>query len=207
MIGILLAFLVVISLSDVRSQTDSLKAEDFPGDYLAVLNYTGNDNSTGWRFYQAGLWITQGSRVSWAPALAGKPALEGWYRQGDPSYPQHVQLNYAIENEPRFAEKALLAYSVKYVLTDEHYKGYNKIIRNLKSFGFEEVYSSGSFRLYRWNNFTFLKPRGSVLVLGSWPFDLGVSYERAEYVDDYVEGLNEYSVVILNAYKYRDPLV
>ncbi|ALV63707.1 6-pyruvoyl-tetrahydropterin synthase related domain / conserved membrane protein [Thermococcus sp. 2319x1] len=206
-VGIFLVFLVILSLSDVRLQTDSLKAEDFPGDYLAVLNYMGNDNSTGWRFYQAGLEITQGSRVSWAPALAGKPALEGWYRQGDPAYPQHSYLNYAIENEPGFAEKALRAYSIKYILTDEHYKGYSAIVKNLKDFGFEEVYSSGSFHLYRWSNFTFLQPKSSVLVVGSWPFDLGVSYEKAEYVDDYADRLNEYSVVILNAYKYRDPLV
>ncbi|KUJ99684.1 MAG: hypothetical protein XD43_0648 [Thermococcales archaeon 44_46] len=206
-VGLLLAFLIVFSLSDVRFQRGSLKAETFPGNYLAVLNYIGNDGSTGWRFYQPGLWITQGSRVSWAPALARKPALEGWYRQGDPAYPQHSYLNYAIEKDPGFAEKALKAYSVKYVIVDENYQGYKDIVRNLKHLGFEEVYSSGSFHLYRWKNFTFLQPKSSVLVVGSWPFGLGVSYERAEYIDDYADNLNEYSLVILNAYKYRDPLV
>ncbi|ASJ07317.1 6-pyruvoyl-tetrahydropterin synthase-related protein [Thermococcus pacificus] len=205
--GILLAFLVVLSLSDIRLQVNSLKAEDFPGDYLAVLNYVGNDNSTGWRFYQPGLGMTQGSRVSWTPALAEKPSLDGWYRQGDPAYPQHSYLNYAIEKDPGFARKALRAYSMKYIITDENYRGYADIIRNLRSFGFEEIYSSGPFHLYRWSNFTFLQPKTGILVIGNWPFDLGVSYERGEYVDDYTDGLNEYSLVILNGYKYRDPLV
>ncbi len=206
-VGILLVFLIILSLSDVRLQADSLKAESFPGDYLVVLNYIGNDNSTGWRFYQPGLIMTQGSRASWTPALAGKPSLEGWYRQGDPAYLQHAYLNYAIEKDPEFARKALRAYSVKYVVTDENYRGYRDVIKNLRSFGFGEIYSSGPFHLYRWNNFTFFQPESDILVIGNWPFDLGVSYERAEYVDDYTDRLNEYSIVILNGYKYRDPLV
>ncbi|MDV3103956.1 6-pyruvoyl-tetrahydropterin synthase-related protein [Thermococcus waiotapuensis] len=202
--GILLAFLVVLSLSDIRLQVDSLKAESFPGDYLAVLSYIKNDNSTGWRFYQSGLWITQGSRVAYTPALVGKPSLDGWYRQGDPAYLQHSYLNYAMEKDPEFAEKALRAYSVKYVITDENYGGYGNITGNLRGFGFEEVYSSGPFHLYRWNNFTFLQPKTGVLVIGDWPIDLGGPYERGSFVDDYAKNLSSYSLVILNGYKYRD---
>lgn len=94
-----------------------------------------------------------------------------------------------MKKTPGFAEKALKAYSVKYVIVDENYQGYKDIVRNLKHLGFEEVYSSGSFHLYRWKNFTFLQPKSSVLVVGSWPFGLGVSYERAEYIDDYADNL------------------
>jgi uncharacterized membrane protein len=202
-----LLLLVLLSLSDVRLQFGSLKAENFPGDYLAVLNYVENDSSVGWRFYQPGLWITQGSRVSWAPALSNKPTLDGWYRQGDPAYSQHSYLNYAIEKDPGFAEKALRAYSVKYVIVDEHYRGYGDIVKNLKSLGFKEVYSSGPFHLYHWNNFTFVQPKVGILIVGSWPFDLGVPYERGRYIDEYADRLEQYSIVILNSYRYRDPIV
>ncbi|ASJ01194.1 6-pyruvoyl-tetrahydropterin synthase-related protein [Thermococcus gorgonarius] len=202
--GILLVFFLVLPLSDVRLQVNSLNSEDFPGDYLAVLNYIKNDNSTGWRFYQPAVAITHGCRVAYTPALAGKPSLDGWYRQGDPAYPQHSYLNYAMEKDPGFAEKALRIYSVKYVITDENYRGYGDITRNLRSFGFEEVYFSGPFHLYRWSNFTFLQPKTGILVIGDWPIDLEVPYERGSFVDDYAKELSSYSLVILNGYKYRD---
>lgn len=82
--------LLLLSLSDLRFRVDSLNPEEFPGNYMGgVLNYIGNDNGTGWRYYQwGGLGgITQGSRVAFTPALTKKPALDGWYRQGDPAIP------------------------------------------------------------------------------------------------------------------------
>ncbi len=204
---VLLIILVVFSLSDVRLRMGSLKSEEFPGDYLAVLNYIGNDNETGWRYIQWGPGITQGSRIAYTPALTEKPTLDGWYRQGDPAYPQHAYLNYAIAHDPTFAEKALQEYSVKYVIVDSNFRDARRGEDNLKSLGFREVYSAGSFKLYSWSNWSFLSPKANVLVIGSWPLNLGIEYEKGSFIDDYVDSLGKYSLIILNGYKYRDPLV
>ncbi|EEB73154.1 6-pyruvoyl-tetrahydropterin synthase-related protein [Thermococcus sp. AM4] len=199
--------LIVLSISDVRLRLNSLKAEEFPGDYAAVLNYIANDNGTGWRYLQWGLWSTQGSRIAYTPAMTGKPILGGWYRQGDPAYPQHTYLNYAIAHDRGYAEKALRAYSVKYVIVDSYFDDAKAGEENLRAMGFREVYSAGSLRLYSWDNWSFLIPKASILVIGNWPLDMGVEYEKGSFIDDYVQHLNEYSVVILDGYKYRDPLV
>jgi len=205
--SLVLLLLLIFTLSDIRFHLDDMKSEEFPGDYLAVLNYIKNDNGIGWRYFQWGLATTQGSRVSYTPALTGKPALEGWYRQGDPAYPQHSYLNYAIANDQGFAEKALRAYSIKYVIVDSSHPDAKKAEDTLKSLGFEEVYSSGSFKLYSWNRWGFVEPKANVLVIGDWPLDLGVEYERGSFIDDYADSLEGYSLIILNGYKYRDPIV
>lgn len=204
---IILALLLAASLSDARYRISSLEAEEFPGDYLAVLNYIGNDQGKGWRFYQWGLATTQGSRIAYAPLLAGKPALDGWYRQGDPAYPQHSYLGYAVLHDKGYAEAALRAYSVKYVILDEKLRDTVKAEENLEEMGFKEVYEAGTFKLYEWSNYTFLTPRLGVLVVGSWPLDLGVDYEVGKFIDDYASHLSDYSLIILNGYKYRDPTV
>lgn len=199
--------LLLLSLSDLRFRVDSLNPEEFPGNYMGVLNYIGNDNGTGWRYYQWGLEITQGSRVAFTPALTKKPALDGWYRQGDPAYPGHSYLNYAVLNDLNFARKALRAYSVKYILLDSSFKDTPRVEENLKSIGFREIYSVGNFKLYSWDNHSLLTPEAGVLVVGNWPLDTGVEYERGKFVDDHADSLGRYSLVILNNYVYRDPFV
>lgn len=205
--AILIIVLLLFSLSDLRYRIDYLKPEEYPGDYIAVLNYIRNDDSGGWRYFQWGLGITQGSRVAYTPALTGKPSLDGWYRQGDPSYPQHSYLNHAVLKDPGFAGEALRAYSVKYIILDTNHKHSSVAERNLRSIGFREAYSAGNFKLYMWSNYSFVMPKMGVLVIGNWPIDLGVDYDRGSFIDDYVGSLSNYSLIILNNYKYRDPIV
>ncbi|WP_456366961.1 6-pyruvoyl-tetrahydropterin synthase-related protein [Thermococcus sp.] len=202
--SLLVVALLLLPLSDVRYGMNWLKSEEYPGDYVDVLAYVKNEGSTGWRYFQWGLWSTQGSRIAYTPALTDRPILGGWYRQGDPSYPQHSRLNSAILNDPEFTARALRMYAVKYVLLDKAYKGTPKAEKTLKSVGFREVHSSGRFLLYGWDGWNLLTPSPRVLVIGDWPVDLGVPYERGRFVDDYAKKLSSYSLVILNGYSYRD---
>lgn len=204
---LLLLILILAPLTDVHLRAGSLKAEEFPSDYSAVLNYIANDDGKGWRYFQWGLASTEGSRIAYTPALTEKPILSGWYRQGDPAYPQHAYLNYAMANDPAYAEKALRAYSVKYVILDSRLPDYEKGVSNLKAIGFREVYSAGHFHLYSWKGWSFLIPKAKVLVVGSWPLELGAEYEMGETIDPYADSLGDYNLVVLNGYRYRDPLV
>ena len=202
--GLVVALLLLLPLSDVRYSLNWLKSEEYPTDYVDTLAYIKNEGLSGWRYFQWGLWSTQGSRIAYTPALTGKPILGGWYRQGDPSYPQHSRLNSALLNDPEFTARALRLYAVRYVLLDKAYKDTPKAEETLKAVGFREVYSSGRFLLYGWDGWKVLSPSPRVLVIGDWPVDLGIPYERGRFVDDYVKKLSGYSVVILNGYRYRD---
>jgi len=202
----LILLLLLFSLSDVRYREPMLHAEKFPEGYIKVLERIGNDSSIGWRYSQWGLGITQGSRVAFTPALSGKPTIDGWYRQGDPNYPYHSYLNYAIANDPHFAKKALSLYSVKYVILDSNFRDYAKGLKTLRKIGFHEVYSAGNFKLYSWNNWSFVRAASNVLIVGNWPLNIPAS-TQGEQLDDYTRVLGEYSLVILNGYNYSNPIV
>jgi len=202
--------LVIAAGAESYSRLAYLKAESFDRDLAASLNFIGSDNTTGWRFYQWGLSLSKGSMVGFSPAIAGKPSLNGWYRQGDPLYILHGELEWALRNDAAYAESLLKLFGVKYVLVDDAVPGSDKARQILSSIGFTEFFRSGGISVYAGNNSILQAVQGKILVVSCSPDVARYVFPEAEvgkscYLDDYTQrDLLGYNMVILYDYRYSD---
>ena len=213
--GVLLSIIIVIvlaSILDARPQLDYWKGRKFYDDLAAALMFINGDESGGWRFYQWGLALTEGSTVGFSPALAHKPSLDGWYRQADPLYITHGEVSWALTHSADYARKLLHAFAVKYVILDRRYRDTLKVEETLREIGFTKLFESGSIVVYGWDNASVLQPlERRELIIGCSPSVIEHLFSNAVrgsscYLDDYdIIELNKYSMVILYDYRYRSP--
>lgn len=202
--------LVIAAGAESYSRLAYWRAESFDRDLAASLNFIGSDNTTGWRFYQWGLGISKGSMVGFSPAIAGKPSLDGWYRQGDPLYILHGELEWALRNDAAYAESLLKLFGVKYVLVDDAVPGSDIARQILSSIGFTEVFRSGGISVYAGNNSILQAVQGRILVVSCSPDVARYVFPEAEagrscYLDDYTQrDLLGYNTVVLYDYRYSD---
>jgi len=210
-IAIFIAILILIAIAEMQPRLEFLSAENFDRDLAAALNFIGGDNTSGWRFYQWGLGISKGSMVGYSPAIAHKPSIDGWYRQGDPLYIMHGELGWALTHDARYAEKLLKIFGVKYVIIDESLQGSDRAIEILKSIGFQEVFRSNKIVVYMGNNTIFNPLPRRVMAITCSPDVVRYIFPDAEigkscYLDDYdAETLYMYNTVILYDYRYGSP--
>ncbi len=141
-----------------------LAGTDFDPDLREALLVVSSEGGV-FRFHQQGVIFRLGSMVSYSPVIAGKPTLNGWYRQGDPLYPQHTQMEWEIENGRREAGEKLAAFGVKYVLLD---LSRSEGLGLLKELGFTEVARRGSIVVLRWEKAKMLHCSGCSLELEEW---------------------------------------
>ncbi len=163
-----LPFLLLLLLAPLYAESvprmTYLAGTDFDPDLETALRVVGRDPGT-FRFHQQGVIFRLGSMVSYSPVLAGKPSLNGWYRQGDPLYPQHVQMEWEIENGRKEAGEKLAIFGVKYVLVDLNT---SRGLNLLKDLGFTEVGRYGSIVVLRWNRSSMLSCEGCKLEMKEW---------------------------------------
>jgi len=207
-IGLLI---IAAAAAESYGRLEYLRAESFDRDLAAALNFIGGDNTTGWRFYQWALALSKGSMVGFSPAVAGKPSLNGWYRQGDPLYILHGELGWALRNDAAYAESLLRLFGVKYVVVDDGVPGSDRVKQILTSIGFAEVFRSGSVSVYAGNNSVVQVVAGRILAVSCSPDVVKYVFPEAEAgrscsLDDYSQSdLWGYSAVILYDYRYSDP--
>ena len=207
---ILLASIMIllIAVAEAQPQLHAWRAESFDKDLAAALNFIGGDPSTGWRFYQWGLEISKGSMVGYSPAIAHKPSIDGWYRQGDPLYLLHGELSWALTHDANYARSLLGLFGVKYVVVDESLKDSIRAEEILKSIGLHEVFRSGKIVVYRGNSTVLHVSTGRVLAITCSYSVIKYVFPEAEkgkscYLDDYsLADLQGYSEVILYDYRY-----
>ncbi len=170
---LLLILLVVPLYVESAPRMTYLAGTDFDPDLERALQLVGRDPDE-FRFHQQGIIFRLGSMVSYSPALAGKPSLNGWYRQGDPLYPQHIQMEWEIENGRKEAGEKLAAFGVKYVLVDLNV---SRGLNLLKDLGFVEVGRYGSIEVLRWDSGSILSCEECELKMEEW----GDGYIRFRY--------------------------
>ena len=200
--------ILLIAIAEAQPQLHAWRAESFDRDLAAALNFIGGDPSTGWRFYQWGLGISKGSMVGYSPAIAHKPSIDGWYRQGDPLYILHGELSWALTHDANYARSLLGLFGIKYVVLDGSLKDSGKAEKTLKNIGFHEVFRSGKIIVYRGNNTVLHASTGRVLAITCSYSVVKYVFPEAEqgkscYLDDYsLADLQGYSEVILYDYRY-----
>ncbi len=204
---ILLAFLATLVLES-QGQLPYWHGEEFDRCLVAALELVAGDESTGWRFYQWGLGITKGSMIAFSPVVAGRPSVDGWYRQGDPLYTVHSLLGWSLANDQHLAAKLLERLAVKYVIVDTKLKDSTKAVSTLERLGFRLVMTCGSIRVYRWENASLVRVAApGVLAVTCSPSVVrdvfpGVTVGSC-FADDYqLEDLLHYRAVILYDYRY-----
>jgi len=206
----IIMLLVIAAGAESFSRLPYLRSESFDRDLAASLNFIGSDNTTGWRFYQWSLALSKGSMAGFSPAIAGKPSLDGWYRQGDPLYILHGELEWALRNDAAYAESLLKLFGVKYVIVDDTVSGSNVAKQILSSIGFTEVFRSGSISVFAGNNSILQAVQGRILMVSCSPDVARYVFPEAEagkscYLDDYTQReLQGYKAVTLYDYRYND---
>ncbi len=161
---VLLLLLLIPLYAESAPRMKYLAGTDFDPDLRSALQLVARDPDT-FRFHQQGIIFRLGSMVSYSPALSGKPSLNGWYRQGDPLYPQHTQMEWEIENGRKEAGEKLAAFGVKYVLVDLNI---SKGLNLLRDLGFREVGRYGSIVVLRWDRASMLSCDGCKWKIEEW---------------------------------------
>ncbi len=161
---VLLLLLLIPFYVESAPRMQYMAGTDFDPDLRRALQVVGSDPGV-FRFHQQGVVFRLGSMVSYSPVFAGKPTLNGWYRQGDPLYPQHNQMEWEIENDREEVADKLDAFGVRYVLLDlDRSKGLDLLER----IGFREVGRYGRISVMRWERGSMLSCEGCTLKLEEW---------------------------------------
>lgn len=209
---VLTAALLALLVLEPQQKLAVWKGTELAQDLVDALRYMSNDPEVGWRFYQWGMALVVGSTVAYSPAIAGRPTVDGWYRQGDVLYPLHGELGYAVGNDPEYARNLIDVLGIKYVVLHEGHAEFGRARENLERAGLIHVFSRGPIHVYKNPNASPVRTKGNVTVnVVEWtdgyialeyrsygPAEVGLAEAWFPYWNMYINGMGPLPVA-------RDP--
>jgi len=187
-----------------------------PDDFTETMNYIKSNSQIGERYYQYGLLdsnpngVLIGAIVGYTPALTGVAAVDGWYRQGDPSDTFKNQLYWALSEAPKRAAALLDSYNVKHIVLTLGAPFYEKVYAGLMSIGYFESFASGPYRVLSKTTTGYVVPIAKVYAIGDeWvirssleSYSFQVSYVGSKIPENFsYESIKQFDVVVLAGYQ------
>ncbi|HDD34346.1 MAG TPA: hypothetical protein ENG30_04255, partial [Thermofilaceae archaeon] len=207
--------LIAIHVWDVYPHTAHFEPVELDEQYEKALRYLSRDPSM-FRVFQPAVVLSQGSAISYAPAISGKDILGGWYTEASLLQSEIGWLTYLVSREesPGLVRSYVVSYALKYALCDARCPAYSRIYRSLLKAGYREDARFDYMVVLRYNeSISYLRSLGSTaLAIGTYSPTLArllSSYMYIEYggkyIDDHtVEDLSNYPIVFLYGYMYKN---
>ncbi len=190
-----------------------------PDDFTETMNYIKSNSQIDERYYQYGLLarnpnsVLIGAIVGYTPALTGVDAVDGWYRQGDPSDAFKNQLYWALSEAPNRAAELLDSYNIKHIILTLGAPFYDKVYAGLISIGYFESFTSGSYHVLSKTPSGYVVPIAKVYAIGDeWvirssleSYSFQVSYVGSKIPENFsYESIKQFDIVVLAGYQYAE---